>query len=275
MKSVSPEAYDKDYYLSDCTDYETFRQTQGRKLGKRLFKILSNIKIAKGEKILDVGSGRGETVFYCAQKRAWVVGIDYASAAIKLAAQALTHQTQTVKKQTSFILANSKNLPFANNSFDKILLFDIVEHLYPEELNQVMREINRVLKPKGELYIHTAPNKILVDFTFPFWIRPVDWLLVSVSNLLNRKHYSKLSKKIRTDSHRLMHVNEMTFWKLSRLLNKHRFRFSIKLEHFCLKPFLSWKDKLYNCLVGLYPFSLKKPLICFFANEFFIKARKY
>ncbi len=49
----------------------------------------------------------------------------------------------------------TKPFPYENNKFDKVLFFDVIEHL--PETDFCMKEISRVLKPKGKLLI-TLPN---------------------------------------------------------------------------------------------------------------------
>ena len=45
--------------------------------------------------------------------------------------------------------ADAKRLPFPTAYFDRVLMFDVVEHLFPWELGQSLAEIRRVLKPGG------------------------------------------------------------------------------------------------------------------------------
>jgi len=264
MPTIPSQVYTKDYYLSDCSDFETYQRSGGEKLGLRLKEIISRIPFQKNERVLDIGCGRGEVLLHCLKKGVEVIGIDYAEAATRL----------TSRKKVIVLQANAKKLPFMDSSFGKVLLFDVVEHLYPKELEQMMKEIRRVLKPKGSIFIHTAPNKILVDWVFPYWIRPWDWLLITLSNFLSGKNYSKLPVSLRSKSNKLMHINEMTYWKLKHLLKSHGFSFQFTFKHFCLKPCYSWKDKVYNMIVGLYPLALKRPLIWLFTNQFFIAAKK-
>src|SRR5690606_23566799 len=56
---------------------------------------------------------------------------------------------------------------YADAAFDRVLMFDIVEHLYPWELHQALREVWRVLKPEGRLIVHTAPNQWYDAYAYP------------------------------------------------------------------------------------------------------------
>ncbi len=49
------------------------------------------------------------------------------------------------------MMAAAENLPFDNNSFEKIIATNILEHV--EDLVSVMKELHRVLKPEGIIRI--------------------------------------------------------------------------------------------------------------------------
>ena len=49
-----------------------------------------------------------------------------------------------------------RDRPFPNDYFDRVLMFDVVEHLFPWELQQAFVDIGRVLKPGGRLVIHLS-----------------------------------------------------------------------------------------------------------------------
>ena len=48
-------------------------------------------------------------------------------------------------------------LPFAKETFDTVCLCDIVEHLAPQDIPDLLKEAARVLKKKGKLVL-TTPN---------------------------------------------------------------------------------------------------------------------
>src|SRR3989344_210525 len=54
-----------------------------------------------------------------------------------------------------FFVSDCKKLPFKDNAFDTILMFEVIEHLTATE--QVLKELKRVLKDGGRIII-TTPN---------------------------------------------------------------------------------------------------------------------
>ena len=113
--------------------------------------------------ILDIGCGRGELIRYAINKGAIATGIDYSKSAIKYAKNTIKNAIGKHKEQSKVLKMDAKKLDFQNESFDMIFLLDIVEHLHDWELEECLKEVNRVLKKNGEVIIHTSPNKNLLD----------------------------------------------------------------------------------------------------------------
>ncbi|OGD81373.1 hypothetical protein A3G14_05455 [Candidatus Curtissbacteria bacterium RIFCSPLOWO2_12_FULL_38_9] len=101
--------------------------------------------IKSEDEVLDVGCGVGNTAVNVAKKAKFVIGFDKIS-------KNLTYAKKFVKEQNldnvRFIKADAdKKLPFKNNRFTKVIMFDVLEHL--KNRNQAIREVKRVLKKKG------------------------------------------------------------------------------------------------------------------------------
>lgn len=165
--SLPPSLYTEEYFRTACEGFDEFNESQGERLSRRLAAAFLIAEVAPGMKVLDVGCGRGEIVRHCARLGADAFGIDYAPVAVSMSQQAVSNETQAPGK-TGVAQADAKVLPFPSNYFDRVLMFDVVEHLFPWELHQSMLDIRRVLKPGGMFIIHTAPNVWYDKFAYPF-----------------------------------------------------------------------------------------------------------
>ncbi|MGV2437747.1 MAG UNVERIFIED_CONTAM: class I SAM-dependent methyltransferase [Anaerolineae bacterium] len=140
--------------------FDEFNATEGEHLARRLkaaFEVSSRHFVA-GMDVLDVGCGRGEILRHRAHSGANAYGVDYAPVAVQMSKQVVDNLNAEVPGQLGVYLSDAKKLPFPTAYFDRVLLFDVVEHLHPWELHLCLMEVHRVLKPNGKLIVHTAPT---------------------------------------------------------------------------------------------------------------------
>ncbi|ASJ00056.1 class I SAM-dependent methyltransferase [Thermococcus gorgonarius] len=100
-------------------------------------------------KVLDLACGVGGFSFLLEDLGFEVVGLDYSPSMIRKAREFARDKRSKVE----FVEGDAKNLPFRENSFDYVLFIDSLVHFEPKELNQIFREIARVLKPGGRFIL--------------------------------------------------------------------------------------------------------------------------
>ena len=210
--SVSPSLYTEQYFLTACEGYDEFLASEGAQLSRRLSAAFKVAEVSVGMQVLDVGCGRGEIVRHCAALGADAYGVDYAPVAVDLAARALSNDDLGAGK-TGLAQADAKSLPFPNNYFDRALVFDVVEHLHPWELDRAYREIMRVLKPGGMIVIHTAPNRWYDAYAYP--------LVRLVRRLTGEgEKYPANPRALNVAANVDVHVNEQGLWGMRRGLGR-------------------------------------------------------
>lgn len=176
-KSLPSTLYTKEYFLTACEGYDVFIESEGQHLSRRLRDAFTVAEVYPGMRVLDVGCGRGEIITHCMRMGVEVFGIDYAEVAalmtrdviaVERAAREAGGEESATK--AGVCRSDAKYLPFPGGYFDRVLMFDVVEHLYPWELNESLKDIRRVLKKDGRLIIHTAPNRWYDVYAYP-WVR--------------------------------------------------------------------------------------------------------
>ncbi|OFZ70011.1 MAG: hypothetical protein A3K03_09750 [Bdellovibrionales bacterium RIFOXYD1_FULL_44_7] len=104
------------------------------------------LDLQPGERLLDAGSGDGNLLRFLSEGvDVEGVGVDSADPAISIA--------QSSYPTLKFIKADLRQLPFPAGHFDKVVCFNVIEHITEQET--VMREFQRILKPGGKIILGT------------------------------------------------------------------------------------------------------------------------
>lgn len=166
---VSRDVYDEQWVneMGGSGSHELFLNSAGAHMRPRLARALEFADLKDGMRVLDIGCGRGEIVFHaCHHQQIVGIGLDYATASTDVAKQTLDQLASHTTGETGVVQCDAKTLPFADETFDRIFMLDIIEHLHQWELNRVYREVMRLLRPGGYLIAHTLPNRWTVDWGY-------------------------------------------------------------------------------------------------------------
>ena len=151
------------------------------------------LDIKPGESFLDIGCGRGEVAQYIFNMTKNVFAIDISQAAVDSARSLCGNNAIIIKSCVT-------KIPFPDESMDKILCGDVIEHLTINDSDKMLKECKRLLRKGGKLLIHTAPNKSFMKYVFPLFY----WLLY----LIKSSKIEQLNKKL--DDERKYHINVYT-----------------------------------------------------------------
>ena len=99
-----------------------------------------------GVRVLDFGCGSGENGIFAALCGSEVIGIDISPEGVDNAN--LNAKQAGVDDYCKFEVMDGENMTFPADSFDLGLEYGVLHHV---DLDKAMAELNRVLKPKGEM----------------------------------------------------------------------------------------------------------------------------
>ncbi len=108
------------------------------------------------ETVLDFGCGSGTLLFMCANRGTKQhYGIDLASEGI---AYANSRARLMTKGEYHFSVGSIEELYIIEDScMDGIILSNIIDNMYPEDVHLLLKECKRILKDKGKMFIKLNP----------------------------------------------------------------------------------------------------------------------
>ena len=234
-KPVDRRRYNKRFYLEPkvgcgCGGWKIIQETGGEQFPTYYKEFYELAQIKAGNRVLDIGCGRGEFVVFCALQGANATGVDYSVDAIEIANGlkefvAKGRGDNSIVERSIFRQADAKALPFPDGEFEVITSRAVVEHLHQWEFLQVLQECKRVLKPNGTLVIATHPNVWYRDYGFPivrFSKRMLPFLgRISGDNEVSYNPHSERESGL--------HVNEQSILTLRRSLREAGFESKVWL----------------------------------------------
>lgn len=118
------------------------------------------LDLEAGHKLLDLGCGFGRHAYEAAKRGAHVVACDMSMPELievrnTFSAMANAGQYDSSSVQTLQVSGDATKMPFGDNSFDRIIVSEVLEHI-PDDF-AALAELARVLKPGGVLAV-TVPT---------------------------------------------------------------------------------------------------------------------
>jgi SAM-dependent methyltransferase len=116
---------------------------------------LERLDVRPGEILLDAGCGEGRHCFGALERGARVIGLDLDLQSLRPAAGGLRDRAREIGSLGGMLQGNTFHLPFRNETFDKVICSEVMEHVH--DFTAVAVELARVTKRGGRLAI-TIPT---------------------------------------------------------------------------------------------------------------------
>jgi len=131
-----------------------------------------------GDRVLDVCCGTGDQAFYYAEAGITATGIDLDSNMLKLAGK---DKRKKALRNVSFQIADARNLPFKNSSFDYASISFALHEKERTARDKIISEMRRVVKKEGDL--------IFIDLQAPLPKTLFAYLIKAVEFIAGRDHH--------------------------------------------------------------------------------------
>jgi len=111
--------------------------------------------IGSGSRILEIGTGDGQTAYTLAKQGNDVISVDVSNLALEQARARWADEGLDLQ----FLFGDARSLDFASNSFDFAVSENMVEHISLDDMRAHLWEISRLLAPGGSYLIYT-PSRL-------------------------------------------------------------------------------------------------------------------
>lgn len=159
-----------------------YRSGLGREYAVRELYYAVRKHIKPGSKILEVGCGYGRNFVALSKfKDAKIIGLDQSEEDLKKAQTLINDKLSNEKERFKLVQADGTRLPFKDNSFDFVVLWQVMEHVYRDsDQEKIIHEISRVLRNEGLILMNTPNKWFPIDYHdtyFPLihWFFPEKW----------------------------------------------------------------------------------------------------
>ena len=143
--------------------------------------------VSAGARLLEIGCGSGNLLLQATVRGSYPVALDLALPSLAFVRLRLQQAGSGPDAPGGFACVQGLGdaLPFAGDSFDCVLLSEVVEHL--EAPHRTVREAVRVLRPGGRLLVTTPNYRSL----WPIMERTID-LLKMAPRMAGEQHITRL-----------------------------------------------------------------------------------
>lgn len=146
--------------------------------------LFTRFHLHKGQKLLEIGCGRGEFLDAFQQLGMSCYGVD-------LSEHGFCHLKDI---QLAKVDISQEVLPFENGSFDIVYHKSLIEHLYSPD--HLMKETCRVLKPGGRVIMLTPDWVSQMKVFYEDYTHSRPYTVTAVSDLLNVHEFKKIESEL-------------------------------------------------------------------------------
>jgi SAM-dependent methyltransferase len=148
-----------------------FRDSTFRTPHRDLPKFVELLKSVGGKNVLDLGCGTGRHAIVLAREGFKVFGLDIAGTPIEVAKERLQQEGLEAEVRVGNFY---EKLPYEDNIFDGVISTMAIHHARVYRIKRAIKEIKRVLRPRGILMIEVPandPQRVRVK-NRPKWVEP-------------------------------------------------------------------------------------------------------
>jgi len=186
------------YKVDDRPNPQSPRIKYSQNFGEKYFK--------GARRILDIGCGIGSYTYLIDSKNCFAIDVDI-------------NALKTAKRYCSnseFIQASVLHLPFREENFDLVVMWEVIEYIEKETERNAIQEIHRILIQGGSLLLSAPNGHFIYDIMDPdhfFLRRQRHFELEKLKNLITESGFSINQQTIRGSWKTILAMNLFYFHK--------------------------------------------------------------
>lgn len=148
------DLYDRHYYETSCEGFDK----DVDELSPRLVHFETWIAPRLEGVVLDIGFGRGELSIRSARlpKVSGVISIDYSYDAVIMFMERLKQEPKEIQRKIIQVCDDIENiLQYLDLKISHIIAFDVVEHIYPDQVTRLFTRLAERMTQNGKVYVVT------------------------------------------------------------------------------------------------------------------------
>lgn len=143
-------------YEADGSD--TVHTYQSLRFDKHIRLLRDHMRLVAGARVLDIGCGTGALLVELARAGAHVTGMDTFEESGGVDRDIAEARLRESRVTAPLLTATAANLPFKDDAFDIGVNIGMLEHIPPDVRPRVLREMFRVIRPGGTLFLIAGPT---------------------------------------------------------------------------------------------------------------------
>lgn len=159
LRTATPEAFDRHY--NECVptvaeEFDLWGEYHAYRHNMRYDLVGQAVRehLPSGGRVLDIGSGAALVADRISDVEATYVGVEYGGHQLDYAVEKSAQRPQAQLRQ-AFVRGDAEHLPFADSTFDVVVMSEVIEHLLRPEI--ATWELARVLR-RGGVFVMTTNN---------------------------------------------------------------------------------------------------------------------
>lgn len=173
--------------------------------------------------VLDYGCGGGTLMRYLLDRGFYCTGLD---ASVESVEQAKFNVGDHPKCRGFVVSTSLPNKEIPDNKFQMVYFIETIEHILPEEIDKYLSELNRIISPRGYVFISTPYNE-------------------------DREKYQVICPDCGAIFHRVQHLNTFSVDRMVDLTNNAGFEKVFCEATYLMKPtFMNYVRKVWRLISG-------------------------